>query len=61
MLLFAVAVAVSLLFSFVCSLCEATILSVSAARVERLAQAGSRAAGPRLARAQVCGPPSVPL
>jgi len=43
MLLFAVAVAVSLLFSFVCSLCEATILSVSAARVERLAQAGSRA------------------
>ncbi|MCA3010667.1 MAG: HlyC/CorC family transporter [Phycisphaerales bacterium] len=43
MLLFVVAVAVSLLFSFVCSLCEAAVLSVSAARVERLAQAGSRA------------------
>jgi CBS domain containing-hemolysin-like protein len=43
MLVFVVAVAVSLVFSFVCSLCEAAVLSVSHARIERLAQAGSRA------------------
>jgi putative hemolysin len=43
MLVFVVAVAVSLVFSFVCSLCEAAVLSVSAARIERLAQGGSRA------------------
>jgi CBS domain containing-hemolysin-like protein len=43
MLLFVVAVALSLLFSFVCSLAEATLLSVSHARIESLAQAGSRA------------------
>ncbi len=43
MLLFTVVVALSLLFSFVCSLCEATLLSVSHARIETLARAGSRA------------------
>lgn len=43
MLLFVVAVTLSLLFSFVCSLSEATLLSVSPARVEQLAQKGSRA------------------
>jgi CBS domain containing-hemolysin-like protein len=43
MLLFVVAVALSLLFSFVCSLSEATLLSVSHARIEALAQAGSQA------------------
>ena len=43
MLLFVLAVAFSLLFSFVCSLAEATLLSVSKARVEQLARAGSRA------------------
>ena len=43
MLLFVLAVTLSLLFSFVCSLSEATLLSVSPARVEQLAQKGSRA------------------
>ena len=43
MLLFVTAVALSLLFSFVCSLSEATLLSVGHARIEKLAQAGSRA------------------
>jgi CBS domain containing-hemolysin-like protein len=43
MLLFVVAVALSLLFSFVCSLSEATLLSVGHARIEKLAQAGRRA------------------
>ena len=43
MLLFVVAVVVSLAFSFVCSLCEAAVLSVSHAHIERLAQTGSRA------------------
>ncbi len=43
MLLFAVAVALSLLFSFVCSLSEAALLSISNTRIEALAQAGSRA------------------
>ena len=43
MLLFVIAVTLSLLFSFVCSLSEATLLSVSHARIESLAQAGSRA------------------
>ncbi len=43
MLLFVAVVALSLLFSFVCSLSEATLLSVSHARVETLAQAGGRA------------------
>ncbi len=42
MLLFVLAVAFSLLFSFVCSLAEATLLSVGAARVEALARTGSR-------------------
>lgn len=42
MLLFALAVALSLLFSFVCSLSEATLLSVSPARIEHLAASGSR-------------------
>ena len=43
MLLFVVVVALSLLISFVCSLSEATLLSVGHARVEALAQSGSRA------------------
>jgi CBS domain containing-hemolysin-like protein len=43
MLLFSVAVALSLLFSFLCSLCEATLLSVGPARVEAMARAGNRA------------------
>ncbi len=43
MLLFVVAVAVSLFFSFLCSLAEATLLSVGHARIEALAQAGSKA------------------
>jgi putative hemolysin len=43
MLLFAVVVALSLLFSFVCSLSEATLLSVSPARIESLARNGSGA------------------
>ena len=42
MLLFVVAVTLSLLFSFVCSISEATLLSVGPARVEALAQTGSR-------------------
>lgn len=42
MFLFVVAVTLSLLFSFVCSISEATLLSVGPARVEGLAQAGSR-------------------
>ena len=43
MLLFVLVVALSLLFSFVCSLAEATLLSVGPARVESLARAGSKA------------------
>jgi CBS domain containing-hemolysin-like protein len=43
MLLFAVTVALSLLFSFFCSLSEATLLSVGHARVEAMAQSGTRA------------------
>ncbi|MBL9079435.1 MAG: HlyC/CorC family transporter [Planctomycetes bacterium] len=43
MLLFVLAVALSLLVSFVCSISEATLLSVGAARVEALARTGSRA------------------
>ena len=43
MLLFVIAVTLSLLFSFVCSLSEATLLSVSHARIESLVQLGSRA------------------
>jgi CBS domain containing-hemolysin-like protein len=43
MLLFATAVALSLIVSFVCSLSEATLLSCSHARIESLAQAGSKA------------------
>ncbi|MFY9345495.1 MAG: hemolysin family protein [Planctomycetota bacterium] len=43
MLLFVAVVALSLLFSFVCSLAEATLLSVGHAKIEALAQAGSRA------------------
>lgn len=42
MFLFVVAVTLSLLFSFVCSISEATLLSVGPARVEALAQTGSR-------------------
>ena len=42
MLLFVLAVALSLLFSFFCSLSEATLLSVSPARIEHLAATGSR-------------------
>jgi len=42
MLLFFLAVAFSLLFSFLCSLAEATLLSVGSARVEALARSGSR-------------------
>ncbi|MCA8975140.1 MAG: HlyC/CorC family transporter, partial [Planctomycetes bacterium] len=41
MLLFILAVAFSLLFSFLCSLAEATLLSVGPARVESLARSGS--------------------
>ncbi len=43
MLLFVVAVAFALIVSFVCSLAEATLLSVSPARVEALASQGRRA------------------
>lgn len=43
MLLFFLATGFSLLFSFVCSLAEATLLSVGNARVEQLARAGSAA------------------
>lgn len=43
MLLFVVAVAISLVVSFVCSISEATLLSVSNGRIEALAHAGSRA------------------
>jgi CBS domain containing-hemolysin-like protein len=43
MLLFLLAVGFTLLFSFVCSLAEATLLSVGQARVEALARSGSRA------------------
>ena len=42
MLLLVLAVTFSLLFSFVCSISEATLLSVGPARVEQLAQGGSR-------------------
>ncbi len=43
MLLFVVAVAISLVVSFLCSISEATLLSVGAARIEGLAHSGSRA------------------
>ncbi len=43
MLLFVLAVSVSLLSSFVCSISEATLLSVSQGRIEALAKGGSRA------------------
>lgn len=43
MLLFVAAVSFSLLFSFLCSLAEATLLSVGNGRVEQLARSGSRA------------------
>ena len=43
MLVFLLAVGCTLLFSFVCSLAEATLLSVGQARVEALARSGSRA------------------
>ncbi|HEX5052194.1 MAG TPA: hemolysin family protein [Planctomycetota bacterium] len=43
MLLFVLAVSLSLLCSFLCSISEATLLSVSQARVEALARGGSRA------------------
>ncbi len=42
MLLLVLAVTFSLVFSFVCSISEATLLSVGPARVEQLAQAGSK-------------------
>ena len=42
MLLLVLAVTLSLIFSFVCSISEATLLSVGSARVEQLAQSGSR-------------------
>ncbi|MCK5943979.1 MAG: HlyC/CorC family transporter [Planctomycetes bacterium] len=42
MLLLVLAVSLSLLFSFVCSISEATLLSVGQARVEALAQTGTR-------------------
>ncbi|MFO1077871.1 MAG: hemolysin family protein [Planctomycetota bacterium] len=42
MLLFVLAVAFSLLFSFLCSLAEAALLSVGSARVEGLARAGGK-------------------
>ena len=42
MLLLVLAVTFSLVFSFVCSISEATLLSVGPARVEKLAQSGSR-------------------
>ncbi len=41
MLLFFLAVGFSLLFSFLCSLAEATLLSVGSARIEALARQGS--------------------
>ena len=41
MFLLVLSVALSLLFSFVCSISEATLLSVGRARVETLAQGGS--------------------
>ncbi|MBM4062277.1 MAG: HlyC/CorC family transporter [Planctomycetes bacterium] len=43
MLLLVLAVCFSLLFSFLCSLAEATLLSVGQARIEHLARSGSRA------------------
>ncbi len=43
MLLFFLAVGFTLLFSFVCSIAEATLLSVGQARIEALARSGSRA------------------
>jgi CBS domain containing-hemolysin-like protein len=43
MLIFVLSVATALVFSFVCSLAEATLLSVTFARVEALANQGSRA------------------
>jgi len=43
MLLFVVSVVFSLVVSFVCSLCEATLLSVTPSRVEALAGSGRRA------------------
>ncbi|MBX3465079.1 MAG: HlyC/CorC family transporter [Planctomycetes bacterium] len=43
MLLFVVAVSLSLLISFVCSIAEATLLSVGQARIEALAKTGHRA------------------
>jgi len=42
MLLFVIAVTLSLVLSFVCSISEATLLSVGPARVESLASTGSR-------------------
>jgi CBS domain containing-hemolysin-like protein len=42
MLLLVLAVTFSLLFSFICSISEATLLSVGPAQVERLAQGGTR-------------------
>ncbi|MEC8251896.1 MAG: hemolysin family protein [Planctomycetota bacterium] len=42
MLLLVLAVSFSLVFSFVCSISEATLLSVGPARVEQLGQSGSR-------------------
>ena len=42
MLLLVLAVTFSLVFSFACSISEATLLSVGPARVEQLAQGGSR-------------------
>ncbi|MCA8953806.1 MAG: HlyC/CorC family transporter [Planctomycetes bacterium] len=43
MLLFLLAVGFSLLFSFLCSLAEATLLSVGSVRIAELAKSGSRA------------------
>jgi putative hemolysin len=43
MLLFVLAVSVALVASFLCSLCEATLLSLSPGRVEHLAAKGHRA------------------
>lgn len=43
MLLFALVVTLSLLFSFLCSLAEATLLSVGQARIEALVRSGSAA------------------
>lgn len=42
MFLFVLAVSLSLLFSFVCSISEATLLSVRPTRIETLAQTGSK-------------------